>query len=105
MIKKDKEYLGRESASEISVIPVIQQDAPLNIDETSLPQTVPVLALRGAVLFPHAIFPITVGREKSIRLIKDAEKRGLLIGAVPQLDINVEEPVEGTSTSSEHLPK
>ncbi len=92
---KDNEFFARESAAEISVIPVLQADAPLNIEEKDLPEVVPVLALRGAVLFPHAIFPITVGREKSIRLIKDAEKRGLLIGAVPQLDVNVEEPVEG----------
>lgn len=96
MTKKDKEYLGHQAAAEISVIPVLQAEVPLNnIDETDLPQVVPILALRGAVLFPHAIFPITVGREKSIRLIKDAEKRGLLIGAVPQIDANVEEPVEG----------
>ncbi len=92
---KDNEFFTRESASEISVIPVLQAETPINIDEKDLPEVVPVLALRGAVLFPHAIFPITVGREKSIRLIKDAEKRGLLIGTVPQIDINVEEPVEG----------
>ena len=91
---KDKELFSRETPAEISVIPVIQGDIPLNIEEKDLPEVVPVLALRGAVIFPHAIFPLTVGRPKSIKLIKEAETHGLLIGTVPQLDVNVEEPGE-----------
>ena len=91
---KDKDYFSRENPAEISVIPVVQGDIPLNMDEKDFPEVVPILALRGAVLFPHAIFPITVGRAKSIKLIKEAEKHGSLIGAVPQLDANVEDPGE-----------
>ena len=91
---KDKELFSRETPAEISVIPVIQGDIPLNIEEKDLPEVVPVLALRGAVIFPHAIFPLTVGRPKSIKLIKEAETHGLLIGTVPQLDVNFEEPGE-----------
>ncbi len=82
------------SAADISIIPVFQGDAPVDIEEKDMPEVVPILALRGSVLFPHAIFPITVGREKSVRLIQDAEKNGTLIGTVPQLDVNVEEPGE-----------
>ena len=52
----------------------------------------PVLALRNAVVFPGAVFPITIGREKSIKLIRDAERDNLFIGAVPQVDVMVEEP-------------
>ncbi|NLZ51436.1 MAG: endopeptidase La, partial [Rikenellaceae bacterium] len=51
-------------------------------------------ALRNAVLFPGAVFPITVGREKSIRLIRDAEEHSSFIGCVPQTDVNVEDPKE-----------
>lgn len=78
--------------SEINVIPVIQGELPTKIDESQLPDTLPVLPLREAVLFPGAIFPITVGRKKSVKLILEAEKTGQIIGAVPQYDAVVEEP-------------
>ena len=78
--------------SEINVIPVIQGELPTKIDESQLPDTLPILPLREAVLFPGAIFPITVGRKKSVKLILEAEKSGQLIGAVPQYDAIVEEP-------------
>lgn len=91
---KDKDILSGNSPSDISIIPVFQGEFPLNFDEADQPQVIPILALRGAVIFPQAIFPITVGREKSIKLIQDAEKHNLLIGAVPQIDMNVEDPDE-----------
>ncbi|MGN1226425.1 MAG: endopeptidase La [Candidatus Cryptobacteroides sp.] len=91
---KDKDILSGHSPSDISIIPVFQGEFPLNFDEADQPQVIPILALRGAVIFPQAIFPITVGREKSIKLIQDAEKHNLLIGAVPQIDMNVEDPDE-----------
>ena len=66
----------------------------MKFDEAELPEVLPVLALRNVVLFPGAIFPVTIGREKSMKLIHDAEKEGFFIGAVPQLDVMVEEPQE-----------
>ena len=65
----------------------------MKIDESQLPDSLPILALRNAVLFPGAVFPITIGREKSIRLIEDAERANAYIGAVPQNDLSVEDPV------------
>lgn len=66
----------------------------MKFDESELPDVLPILALRNAAIFPGAIFPITIGREKSIRLIRDAEKGGFFIGAIPQYDVMVEEPQE-----------
>ena len=63
-----------------------------NIDQDQLPDSLPILALRNAVLFPGTVFPITIGREKSIRLIEDAERTNSFIGAVPQNDLSVEDP-------------
>lgn len=80
------------SGAEVSIIPVMQGDAMMKVDEAQLPETLPILALRNAVLFPGAVYPITIGREKSIRLIEDAEKNNSFIGAVPQNDLSVEEP-------------
>ena len=92
MIKNDE--LLFPAGAEISVIPVLQGEGLPKIDESELPETIPILALRNVVLFPGTIYPITIGREKSKRLIIEAEKQGSSIGAVPQLDVNVEEPGE-----------
>ena len=78
--------------AEVSIIPVVQGEGVSKIDHAQLPDSLPILALRNAVLFPGAVFPITIGREKSIRLIDDAEKNNTFIGAVPQNDLSVEDP-------------
>ena len=80
------------AGAEVSVIPVVQGDGMPKVDLSQLPDSLPILALRNAVLFPGTVFPITIGREKSIRLIEDAEKNNMFIGAVPQNDLSVEEP-------------
>ena len=90
----DKEYTFPAGA-EVSIIPVMQGDGLQKIDESTLPDILPVLALRNAVLFPGTIFPVTIGRDKSIKLIKDAEERDMFIACVPQTDVTVEEPSEG----------
>ena len=88
---RDKEFTFPAGA-EVNIIPVMQVEGLNKIDEASLPDILPVLALRNAVVFPGAVFPITIGREKSIKLIRDAERDNLFIGAVPQVDVMVEEP-------------
>ena len=86
-----KDFLS-PSGTEVNIIPVLQGDGYMKIDESELPDSLPILALRNAVLFPGTIYPITIGREKSIKLIEDAEKNNAFIGAVPQNDISVEDP-------------
>ena len=80
------------AGTEVSIIPVVQGDGVMKIDESQLPDSLPILALRNAVLFPGTVYPITIGREKSIRLIEDAERNNTFIGAVPQNDLSVEDP-------------
>ena len=77
---------------DINIIPVVQGDPSSKLDESQLPDVLPVLALRNAAIFPGTVFPITIGREKSIRLIQDAEEHDFFIGAVPQTDVTVEDP-------------
>ena len=81
-----------QSGAEVSIIPVMAGDIPSKFDEASLTDTLPLLALRNAVIFPGAIYPITIGRDKSLRLIEDAQKSHSVIGAVPQNDVSVEDP-------------
>ena len=80
------------AGAEVSIIPVVQGEGVMKIDESQLPDSLPILALRNAVLFPGTVYPITIGREKSIRLIEDAERNNTFIGAVPQNDLAVEDP-------------
>ena len=80
------------AGAEVSVIPVVQGDGMPKVEVSQLPDSLPILALRNAVLFPGTVYPITIGREKSIRLIEDAERNNMFIGAVPQNDLSVEEP-------------
>ena len=80
------------AGAEVSIIPVMQGEGMMKIDESQLPDSLPILALRTAVIFPGTVYPITIGREKSIRLIEDAERNNAFIGAVPQNDLSVEDP-------------
>jgi ATP-dependent Lon protease len=49
-----------------------------------LPDSLPILPLRNMVLFPGVVIPITAGRDKSIKLINDANAAGKIIGVVAQ---------------------
>ena len=86
------DILSPSVGAEVSIIPVMQGEGLMKINESDLPDSLPILALRNAVLFPGSVYPITIGREKSIRLIEDAERSNMFIGAVPQNDLAVEDP-------------
>ena len=86
------DILSPSGGAEVSIIPVMQGEALMKINESDLPDSLPILALRNAVLFPGSVYPITIGRDKSIRLIEDAERANSFIGAVPQNDLAVEDP-------------
>jgi ATP-dependent Lon protease len=67
--------------------------------ERPIPDVVGILPLRAAVVFPHAVVPLTAARPASIRLIEDAVQRGRLIGALMQRDATADAPtVEGLHT-------
>jgi ATP-dependent Lon protease len=57
-----------------------------------MPEVLSILPLRNTVLFPGVVIPITVGRDKSIKLIKDAYKGNKIIGVVAQKDASIEDP-------------
>lgn len=67
-----------------------QDEDEMNNEET--PEILPILPLRNTVLFPGVVIPITVGRDKSIKLIKEAYKGNRIIGVVSQRDISIEDP-------------
>ena len=73
-------------------IPLITAEEEESMRTQSFPDELAILPLRNNVLFPGVVIPITVGRDKSIRLIQDANKGSKIIGVVAQKDFDEEEP-------------
>ncbi|MDD7885643.1 endopeptidase La [Flavivirga sp. 57AJ16] len=74
------------------LIPLMTPEDEEAINSEELPETLPILSLKNTVLFPGVVIPITAGRDKSIKLINDANKGGKVIGVVSQKDETVENP-------------
>ena len=73
------------------VIPIISGGED-TIEEVPIPETLPILTLRSSVIFPGSVTPITVGRAKSIALVRAVEAGDSLLGAVLQVDSEIEDP-------------
>ena len=80
-------------------IPLLSQEDEDSMNKENLPDSLPILPLRNTVLFPGVVIPITVGRDKSIKLVKDAYASDKTIGVIAQKDQNIEDP------NFEHLNK
>ena len=89
---KKENLLFDAGVGDVNILPVVNMDSIQNLDEKELPEVLPILTLRNAVLFPATVIPIAVGREKSIKLVRDAYKSGKILGAVAQIDNEVEHP-------------
>jgi len=77
---------------ESEFIPLLSSEDEEQMNKEELPDELAILPLRNTVLFPGVVIPITVGRDKSIKLIKDAHKGSRVIGVVSQKDVAVEDP-------------
>lgn len=80
----------REQSGEI--IPIVEEDGTVNIDCNS-GDVLPVLPLRNISIFPMVVVPVPVGRQKSLRIIREVYQREGELLVVSQKDSNVEEPV------------
>ena len=81
---------GLESDAEF--IPLITAEEEENVNNQKFPSELPILPLRNNVLFPGVVIPITVGRDKSIKLIQEANKGNKIIGVVSQKNQEEESP-------------
>tara|TARA_A100000164_G_scaffold377849_1_gene418008 strand:+ start:2881 stop:5337 length:2457 start_codon:yes stop_codon:yes gene_type:complete len=81
--------------AEAELIPLLTTEDEEALRNEDLPEEVSILPLRNTVLFPGVVIPITAGRDKSIQLIKDANKSEKIIGVVAQKDKNIENPSVG----------
>ena len=80
--------LGEES----EFIPLMTSEDEEALEKESLPEVLPILPLTNTVLFPGVVIPINAGRDKSIKLINDANKSNKLIGVVAQKNSKIENP-------------
>ena len=77
---------------ESEFFPLMSSEDEEEMNNELLPEVLPILPLRNTVLFPGVVIPITVGRDKSIRLIRDANRGNKMIGVVSQHDVAIEDP-------------
>ncbi|WP_116788812.1 endopeptidase La [Flavobacterium psychrotrophum] len=82
----------QEIDTDAELIPLMTPEDEEEMNNEPLPETLPILPLRNMVLFPGVVIPITAGRDKSIKLINDANGDSKIIGVVSQKDETVEEP-------------
>ncbi|MFW5780950.1 MAG: endopeptidase La, partial [Bacteroidota bacterium] len=85
-------FLSERYDDDADFIPLISEEDQDMINQTKIPNNLPILPLKNTVLFPGVVLPITIGREKSVKLIRENYKGGKLIGTVAQIDPGNEDP-------------
>ncbi len=95
---KNKNFLSidnlslQELDSNSDLIPLLTPEDEEALEKENLPKFVPILPLRNTVLFPGVVIPISAGRDKAIKLIKDSNESDKIIGVVAQIDKNIHDP-------------
>jgi len=74
------------------IIPIIADGDDADMEENNFPGELPILSLRNNVLFPGVVLPISIGRPKSVKLIRDVYNSDRIVGTVAQKDPEVEDP-------------
>jgi len=85
--------LNNTNDTEVEFIPLVStEEEEEQTNNTDYPEELAILPLRNNVLFPGVVIPITVGRDKSIKLIQEANKGSKIIGVVSQKNQEEESP-------------
>ncbi|HER08975.1 MAG TPA: endopeptidase La [Bacteroides sp.] len=77
---------------ETEYIPLLSEEEEEDLKKMNIPDVLPILPLRNTVLFPGVVIPITVGRDKSLRLVQEVYRKSKILGAVAQKDSSIEDP-------------
>jgi len=91
-LKNNTIFLSDMIDTETEFIPLLSSEDEEVMNSEEIPDILPILPLRNTVLFPGVVIPITVGRDKSIKLIKDYYKGDKIVGVVAQKDASIEDP-------------
>ncbi len=92
IFEKDFIDLSNIIDQEPEFIPLISEEEEDKMNKEDVPTELPILPIRNNVLFPGVVIPITVGRDKSIKLIEEAYNGDKTIGVVSQIKASVENP-------------
>lgn len=84
-----QDFLDDESGE---IIQLVDTNEKTELDSGEIPEDLPILPIKNTVLFPGVVIPITVSREKSVKLVKKAYKGDRIIGVIAQKNTKVEEP-------------
>jgi ATP-dependent Lon protease len=100
MIRKFRKSLGELMVPDIvdsegDIVPIIADGEDGDLEDIDVPDSIPILSLRNTVLFPGVVLPISIGRPRSVQLIKDAYKSDRIVGTVAQKDPDMENPAFG----------
>ena len=73
-------------------IPLMSEEEEKELSQSEIPENLPILPLKNTVLFPGVVVPITVGRDRSLAMVKEAYENDKTIGVVTQKDEEIEDP-------------
>lgn len=90
--KKNIFELSDMLESDTEFIPLITSEDEEEMNSEVTPKELPILPIKNTVLFPGVVLPITVGRDKSIKLVQEAYKGDRTVGVLSQKDQSVENP-------------
>jgi ATP-dependent Lon protease len=91
-ISLNKMELSDMYETDAEFIPIVSDESDSDVVDFEMPDTLPILPLRNTVLFPGVIIPISLGRDMSLRLIKDVQRNNGFFGATAQIEADVDEP-------------
>ncbi|MBM3420559.1 MAG: endopeptidase La, partial [Bacteroidetes bacterium] len=74
------------------MMPIITDGDDSELENVEIPELLPLLPLRNNVLFPGVVLPISIGRPKSVQLIKDAYRTEKQIATFAQRDPDTDDP-------------
>ncbi len=89
---KNKVIFSGMMSNNSDFLPIISDGNDEQVDSSDIPEILPILPLKNTVLFSGVIVPISVGRKKSLKLIKSVYKKDGLIGILTQKDAKIDEP-------------
>jgi ATP-dependent Lon protease len=98
MSYKKNDFLGQLLLSDLvpedsgELIQMVSDEDGHELKADDLPDELSILPIRNAVLFPGVVMPITVGRAKSVKLVKKAYKGNRIIGVLAQRNNLVDDP-------------
>lgn len=92
MFNEIPETLFPNIDEDVEFMPLLSLEDDHENEKEQFKEVIPILPLKNTVLFPGVVIPITVGRDKSIKAVKEAYGSDKIIGVISQKDANVEEP-------------